>query len=181
MPQERAHADEECNAHNERRHQGTQVAEHESASFRFAAHSFLSARDSRLPLSGQRPRRVVLHPKPKPDQLAFWLIAAPPDRRIHRSRRLRHPGTGLVSCQVEAIFRLDSQVRSGGRLPCCRNPSGLSGSACRSTPLPGSASCAPRRYPQSTATAIGCGKSATTSLRADAPSRSLARRGPDAV
>ena len=62
------------------------------------------------------------------------------DRRIRRPRRLRHPGTGLVSCQVEAVFRLDGQVRSGGRLPCCRNPSGLSGSACRSTLLPGSAS-----------------------------------------
>jgi hypothetical protein len=176
MPQERAHADEECNAHNERRYQDTQVPDHESASFRSAAPGFLSAWDSLLPLSGQRPQRVVLHLKPEPDQLAFWPIAAPPHRApadLESPAGLRHPEVRQAGGPGGPDFMPAGQASSGSRLPgrpaCRPATSSLPGRpACRAAGLPGcsgerpgsarrmrSASCAPRRYRQSTATAIG--------------------------
>jgi hypothetical protein len=65
---------------------------------------------------GQRPRRVVLHLKPKPDQLAFWPIAAPPHRRIRSHRRLRHPEARLAGRQAGPVSC--SPVRPAAAAAC---------------------------------------------------------------
>ena len=84
LPEEGAHADEECNAHNEGRHQHTQVPDHESAllsvcgfqlPFSLGLPGLLSSWTG-AGLSGQQPRAPSSGLKPNGDQLAFWLIAA---------------------------------------------------------------------------------------------------------
>jgi hypothetical protein len=123
MPQERAHADEECNAHNERRHQHTQVPDHESALLSVCGSSFLSAWDCGsaflLGLAAgafwSATAGAVFGPKPNGDQLAFWPIAAssppaPPSRPHRRPARTPPP----------------SRIAAAGPGRACRSAPGFS-------------------------------------------------------
>ena len=126
MPQERAHADEECSAHNERRHQHTQVPDQESTSFRSAASGFLSAGTTRSPfllrlaagLSGQQPRAAAFAPKPR---VINWHSGSSSSHRLPRPGPVTpFPGRGAAA---------------GSRLACTSAP-GSAGPAARATTSP---------------------------------------------
>ena len=121
---------------------------------------------------------VVLHLKPKPDQLAFWPIAAPPHRRTGAPADPESSQTATSRGSPggppgRACFVLAGQASSGDRLPRRPAARGASASCTQLHALRGDIHNLPRRRSDE--------ESPPPSLHADTSSRSLARPGPDAV